>query len=321
MGVAAIVWMVLVAAALAALVASWTSLPLPPEVPLAAAVVVTTCYAFALAMRAGGRPLVSGLVALVLAGAAAVSDLPMLLAGAAVSTAVLGAVLGVLATKPAVRFSQAVRECVLAAAVAAGAAFGAAGYEASVSPQRAGYLTVALSMAATLALVFRLGAGLHGLGRRGTVMVASGLGVLVVSLAYTAALARWGPPGLVDNIEQLTGTIRARIGAVPRPTEFLLGFPALAWSASTRARRRQGWWAAVFGGVGLAVVSSSLLNPEVALLEAGLSLVYSLVLGLALGYLVIRADRFLSGARGRRARRAEEAAAHRPEPGRLYPLM
>jgi peptidoglycan/LPS O-acetylase OafA/YrhL len=103
--------------------------------------------------------------------------------------------------------------------------------------------------------------------------------------------------------------------------EFLLGFPVLAWGVYTRARRRQGWWAAVFGAAGLAVVAGSLLDPAVSLPEAGLTVVYSLVLGLLLGYLVIRADRFLSGDRGRRARRAEEAAAHRPEPGRLRPLL
>ncbi len=109
--------------------------------------------------------------------------------------------------------------------------------------------------------------------------------------------------------------------AVPRPMEVLLGFPGLAWSVSTRARRRQGWWAAVFGAAGLAAVAASLLDPTVSLVEAGLSLVYSLVLGLLFGYLVIRADRFLSGARGRRARSEEAAAAHRPEPGRLQALL
>ena len=55
--------------------------------------------------------------------------------------------------------------------------------------------------------------------------------------------------------------------------------------------------------------------------EVGLGTAYSLVAGLLLGYLVIRADSFLSGARGRRARRAEEASAHRPEPGRSHALL
>jgi hypothetical protein len=44
------------------------------------------------------------------------------------------------------------------------------------------------------------------------------------------------------------------------------------------------------------------------------------VLGLFLWYLVIRTDTFLTGARGRRARRLEEATAHRPEPNRLQSL-
>jgi len=49
--------------------------------------------------------------------------------------------------------------------------------------------------------------------------------------------------------------------------------------------------------------------------------VYSAVAGLLLGYLVIRVDAFLTGTRGRRARRLEAAAAHRPEPGRMHALL
>jgi hypothetical protein len=52
-----------------------------------------------------------------------------------------------------------------------------------------------------------------------------------------------------------------------------------------------------------------------------LTLGYGAALGLLLGYLVIRVDSFLSGNRGRRARRAEEATAHRPEPRRTAPLL
>lgn len=316
-----LMWALFTGAGLLAVVAGWTAVQVPSQVPLVGAVMVSTGYAFALAARAGGRPFIAGALALVLAAGAAATGLPVLLAGAAVTTAVLGAVLGMLATVPAVRFPDAVRECAIAALVAVGAAFAANAYDAQVSLERAGYLTLAMAIAGGLALVYRLGGGLHGLGRRGTIMVASGVALLAVSLAYTEALARWGPPGLVESIAHVTTDLRAMIGAVPRPTEFLLGFPVLAWSVSTRARRRQGWWAAVFGTAGLAVVATSLLNPAFALVEAGLSLLYSLVLGLALGYLLIRADRFLSGARGRRARRAEEASAHRPEPGRVHALM
>ena len=314
-------WALLLVDGLVALAARWTPYPVPALVPAAGSVLVTGCYAFALAVRSGGRPLLTGAVALALGGAAVVTAMPVLLAGAAVTTAALGAVLGILVSKPAARFPQVVRECVIGALVAAAAALAAEGYDAPVAPQRAGYLVLGLAIAGALALVYRLGAGVHGLGRRGVVMVASGVGLLVVSLAYTAALARWGPPGLLGDLGKLVQQVRAVALAVPRPMELLLGFPGLAWSVSTRARRRQGWWAAVFGAAGLGVVAASLLDPAVSLVGAGLSLTYSLVLGLLLGYLVIRADRFLSGARGRRARRAEEAAAHRPEPGRLHPLM
>lgn len=319
--VATLLWAVFIGAGLLAVVAGWIAVQVPTVVPLVGAVMVTTGYAFALAARAGGRPLLAGVLALALAAGAAASGLPVLLAGAAVATAVLGAVLGMLATVPAVRFPGAVRECAIAALVAVGAAFAANAYHAQVSLERAGYLTLGMAIAGGLALVYRLGGGVHGLGRRGTIMVGSGVALLAVSLAYTEALSRWGPPGLVANITHVTTDLRAVIGAVPRPTEFLLGYPVLAWSVSTRARRRQGWWAAVFGTAGLAVVATSLLSPASSLVETGLSVVYSLVLGLALGYLLIRADRFLSGARGRRARRAEEASAHRPEPGRVHALM
>ncbi len=317
----ATLWVLLLAGGLTALALEHTRLHFPAWLPPAGAVTVSTCYAFALAWRAGGRPVPAGGLALVLAGAAVVTGAPVLLAGAAVGTVVLGAVLGVLATVPAVRFGQAARECTVAALVVAGAALATGGYHARVAEVRAGYLTLGLSTVGAFLLVRRLGAGRQGLGRRGAVVVSGGLVLLAVSLAYTQALARWGSPGLVDGFAAMTGQVDAVLGALPRPTEFLLAFPVLAWGVTTRARRRQGWWAGGFGAAGLAAAASGLLRPGTTLLEAGLSLLYSLLLGLLLGSLVIQADRFLSGARGRRARRAEEAAAHRPEPGRLHPLL
>jgi hypothetical protein len=71
----------------------------------------------------------------------------------------------------------------------------------------------------------------------------------------------------------------------------------------------------------LSVVTVSLLNPRLSLTEAGLRLLYGFVLGMLVGYLVIRADSFFAGTRGRGARRAESAAAHRPEPGRTHALL
>lgn len=318
---ATVVWFALLVGGLAAVVLPWTPVEVAEPLRLAGAVTVTTLFTHGLAVRSGGRPLISGGLALVLTAAAVLSRSEVLLAGAAVATAVVAAVLAVLATTPAVRFSGVVREVSLAATVAVAGAFAAGAYGAEVSTERTGYLAIGFSLLGGLAIVYRLGAGIHGLGRRGLLMVGIGIVLLTVTLAYTEALATWGSPGMIARVDATFEVVRDTLGAVPRPIEVLLGFPALAWGVSTRARRRQGWWVSAFGATGLSVVAVSLLGPAVALHEAGLSVLYSLVLGLVVGYVVIRADLFVTGARGRRARRLEELAAHRPEPGRLQPLL
>lgn len=287
----------------------------------AAAVLVTVGYAAALAARTGGQVRLTAALALALALAGVLAAVPVLTAAAAVSTAALGAVLGVLLTVPAARFVTAVRECVIGTVVTLGAACGALGYDASLSLLRTGYVVLGLSLLATLVLCYRLAAGLHGLGTRGLVVVVSAIVLLAVVLAYTEALSRWGSPQLVDDLQRTTTSLRSRLGGLPRPVEFLVGFPALAWGVTTRARRRQGWWGVAFGSTGLAVVAVTLMHPGVSAHEALLGTAYSLLLGVLIGYLVVRADRFLSGERGRRARRREEAEAHRPEPGRFEPLL
>lgn len=314
-------WLVVLLAAVVALAAGWTSFDVPSWLPTAGAVTVTTLYAYGLAFRTGGRPVISAGLALVLTSAAVLSELPVLVSGAAAGTAVLAAVLGVMSTKPAARFAAVVRECVIATLVAVVGAFAVEAYQAQVSLERIGYLALGLSLLGALALVYRLGGGLHGLGRRGFTIMVSGLGLLFVILVYTEALTRWGSPGMIDRIDQAIRDIRSLIGAVPRPVVVVLGFPALAWGVSTRARRRQGWWVSAFGAAGLSVVAVSLLNPVLSLLEVGLTVLYSLLLGLLLGYVMIRVDQFLTGPRGRRARQLEKASAPRPEPGRMQPLL
>lgn len=316
-----VTWFVVVLAALGSLVVGYTPLETPSWVPLSGAVTLTTAYSFALGVRAGGRPLIAGGLALALSVAAVISAIPVLLAAAAVCTAAIGAVLGVVVTEPAAKFRAVLREVGVAVAIAAVSAFAAAAYDARLSLERAGYLALALALLGALALVFRLGAGLHGLGTRGAVVILGGLALLAVTIAYTEALARWGSPGMIENFDQSRDRVRDLLGAVPRPIEVLVGFPALAWGISTRARRRQGWWACAFGAAALAEVSTSLLDPKMQLAEAGLTLAYGAGAGLLLGYFVIRVDTFLSGTRGARARRAEEAAAHRPEPQRTHALM
>jgi hypothetical protein len=316
-----VTWLVLAAAATLALAAAWTPLDVPVWVPTAASVAVTTLFAYALAFRTGGRPWLSGGLGLVLSLVAVLSGLPVLLAGAAVGTAALGSVLAVMSTVPAAGYARVVLECLVATAVAAVTALAVHAYGAQVSAERAGYLVLGLSLAGVLGLVYRLGAGWHGLGRRGALMLLSGVVLLSVSLAYSEALARWGSPDVIASIDQLARDVRDAAIAVPRPVAVLVGFPALAWGVSTRARRRQGWWVCAFGAAAMAVVSSSLVPPRMSLEEAALTIGYSGVLGLLLGYLLVRADAFVTGTRGRRARRAEEAAAHRPEPGRMQPLL
>lgn len=318
-------WLLAAVLALAALVVAWTPLAetrwVPAWVPTAGAVAVTTLYAVALGVRTGGWPLLSGILALALTTLAVLTGLPVLVAGAAVTTAAMGAVLGVLVTVPAARFLGVVGECALATLVAAVAALAANAFEPQISFQRTDYLTLALALLGALVLVYQLGAGVHGLGTRGLVVVVGGIALLAVVLAYTEALARWGSPEMIADVEQAMSGLADRFGALPRPIEFLLGFPALAWGVSTRARRRQGWWPCAFGAAGLAGISVSLLEEGMSLVESSLSLAYGAALGLVLGYLVIRVDSFLSGNRGRRARRAEEATAHRPEPSRTAPLL
>jgi hypothetical protein len=312
-------------AAAGALVAPWTPLAetpwLPEWVARAGAITVTTMYAVALAVRTGGRPVIAGALVLALTLAAVLSGIPILVAGAAVCTAAAGAVLGVLVTVPAARFPAVIRECALGAAVAVLAALAAHAYEAELAFERADYVALTLALLGALVLVYRLGAGVHGLGTRGLVVVVGGLLLLAVALAYTEALTRWGSPQMIADVELVYSDWHERFGALPRPIEFLLGFPALAWGVSMRARRRQGWWPCAFGAAGLAGIATSLLRDPMSLAEAGLSLAYGALIGLVLGYLIIRVDLFLSGNRGRRARRAEEAAAHRPEPRRTAPLL
>lgn len=314
-------WFLVVGAGLAAVALAWFPITIPSWLPTGGAVAITTAFVFGLAARTGGRPLISGALALVLCTAAVVSELPVLVAGAALGTAVASAVLAVMATKPAPRFVLVVRECLVAVVIGVIGALAVEAYGAQVSIMRFEYLSLGLSLLAAMGLVYRLGAGLLGLGRRGLVMVLVGLVLLTITMAYTEALTRWGSPGLGESIEDLTALMQSTVGAVPRPVAFLLGFPALAWGVSTRARRRQGWWVCAYGAAGVAGISVCLLNPSTSLVEAGLSLLYSLLLGLLLGYLVIRADKFLTGPRGRRARQLEEASAHRPEPGRTWPLL
>jgi hypothetical protein len=285
------------------------------------AVSVATCYAMALAQRTGGRPVIFGLLALLIGAAAVGTDRDVLRNGAAVLIAIVSAVFAVMATVPTVRFVQAVREVLLAVLIAAGGALAVVGMEPQVALERFAYTALAGSLILALLIVYRLGAGLHGLGRRGMITVAVGGLVLAGTLAYAEALRRYGSPSVVETLESTVTWVRANLGAVPRPLQALLGIPALAWGCHMRARRRQGWWVCAFGVAGTVSVTGSLIHPRIGLVEAGLGVLYGVLLGLVVGYVVIRVDLALTAPRGAPGRRAEEASALRPEPRRTAPLL
>ncbi len=287
----------------------------------AGAIAIATAYSWALAARAGGRPLVVGALALVLGLVAVLSDDDALRTGAAVLTCVVSAVLAVMATVPAVRFIHAVREVLIATLIAAVGALATVGFEPVVTVARFEYVTLGLAFVGSFALVYRLGAGLHGLGRRGVVAVLIGTGLLALTLAYAEVLRRYGTPALVSSLLDLVVWSRDNLGAFPRPLETVLGIPALAWGVHMRARRRQGWWACAFGVAATTSIANALVNPSVTLTESTLSVVYGVVVGLVIGFVVIRVDLAFTGPRGRRGRRAEEATALRPEPRRTQPLL
>ena len=253
-----------------------------------------------------------------------VTDRELLRNGGAVMLCAVSAILAVVATVPAVRTREAVREVLVAVVVAALGGLAAAGLEPSIDFARFQYLTLGMALVGGLVVVYRLGAGLHGLGRRGLLLVVVGGVVLALTLAYGELLRRYGTPALVQNVNDGILWLRETAGASPRPIVAVLGIPALMWGVHMRARRRQGWWVCVFGVVATAPIAQALLQSEAPLREWALALGYGVLVGLVLGFLLIRVDVALTGgrsSRGRRGRRAEEAAALRPEPRRIDALL
>lgn len=312
--------MAVVLAGVACLVAAMVPVG-PEQLAGIGSVAVTGAFTWALAARMGGRPILFGALAVACGIAVLVIDEESLRTGAAVMSCVISGVLGVVATIPAKRFLDSARECVVAIGIAAIGALATAGFEPTIDLLRFEYVTLVLVLGGCFGVVYRLGAGFHGLGRRGVATVLIGAAVLAVTLAYAELLRRYGTPGLVDNLLDGVRWSRENLGAFPRPIETVLGVPALVWGTHMRARRRQGWWVCAFGGAATAPVANSLMNPAIALSEVVLSVTYGLVVGLLIGYVVVRVDLMLTGPRGRRARRAEEEAAARPEPPRTSALL
>ena len=292
-----------------------------PWLPQVGSVVVATAYVWALAARTGGRPFVFGLLTVAVGGVTLWVDRDVLRSGASVMVCVVSAVLAVVATVPAVKLRHAVREVVVAVLIATLGGLATVGLQPSLDVGRFEYVTFGLALAGSFGVVYRLGAGFHGLGRRGIFVVVFGAVVLGLTLAYAELLARYGTPVLVEWIFDAARWLRDTLGASPRPIIALLGIPALVWGTHMRARRQQGWWVCAFGVGATAPIAQALIDPTVGREEVGLAIGYGLVVGLAVGVLLIRADLALTGQRGRGARRAEEAAAIRPEPARIEALL
>lgn len=294
---------------------------LPDRAAPAVAVVLGVTLVVGLTHRAGGRPLVPALVALAYGVACVATTSTVLLAGGAAGTAVAAAALAITATVPAVTLGRALLEVLVAAALATLGGLGAGGFGVRPDQSRFGYVVLGASLLMAFGLVYRLGAGFHGLGRRGYAIAAGALLLLALALAYSSAVGRWGSHDLVVHLHHLRALTRSHLHAVPHPIETLLGVPALCWGTFMRARRRQGWWVCAFGAALTAPSTTRFIVSGVAADTGALAAIYSLVLGAVLGWLLVRLDQAVTeGAAGGRARRAEESTAHRPEPGRFAPL-
>ncbi len=283
------------------------------------AALVGLLLAVGLTVRIGGRALPALALALLVGGAAVATQWPTLLAGAALSTGALAACLAVLGTTPARSFPRAVREVLVAQVVAVIGALAVAGFQVGIDADRFGYTVLAVSLAGTVAMVYRLGGGVHALGRSGVLLVAAALVLLVVGLAYTAALTRWGSPEFRTDVESVRVWLHDHLGAAPHPIEVFLGVPALAWGVSMRSRRRQGWWVCAFGTAATASVTTRLIGSDVSTRTIALGEAYSLVLGLIVAFVVIRVVRLVRGTPGRRATHGDPPL-RRAEPPRLRPL-
>ncbi len=310
-------WLGSTAAVTAALVAArFVEVPSLAEQSLAAA--LGALLAVGLAVRSGGRALPALVLAVLIGGAAVLSAWPPLLGGAALATGVLAACLAVLGTTPAATWQRVVVEVLFATTVALVGAVGVAGFGTTLDADRFGYTVLGLSLVGAIGLVYRLGGGAHALGRNGVLLIVAAIVLLVVVLAYTAALARWGSPALRTDLETARLWTRDHLGAVPHPMVILLGVPALAWGVSMRVRRRQGWWMCAFGAAATATGTTALIEPGATELSAVLGAAYGVVGGLVIGLVVLRTVRLL---RPRRLRRlVGPPADRRAEPSRLRPL-
>jgi len=292
----------------------------PPWTARAGAAGLAVVYSLALTYRCGGRVRVWPVLVLLGGAATLATELSWLLSTVSVVTAVLASVLAVMLTRPAATIPRVIGELAVTVVVALSGTVAVAAWNAPVLYVRFNLAVLALAMAVTFGVVWGLGAGLHGMGRRGLLLVAGSAIAMAVILAYGTAVREYGSPMVMDNIDAVVQWMDENVGGVPRPAVFLVGLPALVWGISTRVERRQGWWMCAFAVVGPAVMTTSLASPMASLSYVGLSTLYSVLLGLALGLLLRRFDPGTPSRAGRRARRDVSTVAVRPEPSRFSRL-
>lgn len=314
-----VAWCLVLIAGVAALVGATHSLG-PGWLSQAGAVAVSTAMAWALATRVGGRAWIFGGLTLILGVAVALSESDLLRTGAAVLVCVVAAVLAVMATRPARTALAAFIEACFATLVGALGALAALGFEPIVNAERFGYITLSAALLCAFVVVFQLGAGFHGLGRRGLIVVLLGGAGLVATLAYAELVRRYGAPGFVDPLLDGRRWALETLGGAPRPVQALVGVPALVWGTQMRTRRRQGWWVCAFGVAAAAPVTTTVMDPRHTWEQAGLTTLYAVVLGTVIGLILTRIDRLLTEPRGRRAQ-LSEAPAVRQEAPRTQPLL
>jgi hypothetical protein len=290
------------------------------DVARVAALVATWLALVLLTWRTGGRTVIVAVFSGVVLSLVGVLHEPWALAAAAVTAGTSYALLGMVMTRPAAGL-RALRELVASAAIGLVGGVVVFGYDVELRPFRFRVVVLTLALLCALALAWRLGQGFGSLGRRGVVVITSGVTVIALAVVYTEAVRRWGTPELVDALAEARQRARDTLGADPRPVEVLVGFPALVWGVAVRDRRRQGWWMCAFGALGAGGLTSSLVDPTRSTVDSLAATGYGVLFGGLLGLVVVAIDRILTGPGGRRVRKPTGDAVHRPEPDRLRPVL
>ena len=284
-----------------------------------AAAVATWLAVTVLVRRCGGRYLLVALFAAIVLSVVVAVPERWSLAGVAVAAAVVHGLLGMVITRPAAGL-RTVKELLVSAVVGVGGAMAVTGFDVDLRPFRFRLMVLTLVLVGGFALAWRLGHGVRSIGRRGVVVIAVGTALLILSVAYTQAIRTWGSAEVKASLEEAQRWLVQRAGAVPRPIEAVVGFPALVWGVAIRNRRRQGWWMCAFGGLGAAGVATSLVQSAVPLKQSAIATGYDVALGAVLGLVVVAIDRLLTGPGGRRVHSAA-GDLERPEPPRFAPLL